>query len=91
VSKVKSGVPVTTRALVQRINRKLSALDGGDPRAEQVRAARGKARETLGEFYLLDVGKNAVKDWHLDLDALGRKLGVLRAWERLDDAKRKSE
>jgi hypothetical protein len=79
VSKVKSGVPVTTRALVQRINRKLSALDGGDPRAEQVRAARGKARETLGEFYLLD------------LDALGRKLGVLRAWERLDDAKRKSE
>jgi len=71
-------VPVTKRALVQRINRAL-AKEGA-----MTKAARGAAQSSaLGDFYVVDVTKNAVITKDVDIEAYGRELGVLQAWERL--------
>jgi hypothetical protein len=50
VVKAKYWVPVTERALLVRVNRKLTK-EG----QESLKAAKGKARETLGAYYLLDL------------------------------------
>lgn len=74
-------IPVSPRALIQRINRKLRDEN------EVVRAARGeRAKQQLGDFYRLDVDRNAVVQTDVDLEELGRELGVLSAAEVLDDA-----
>jgi hypothetical protein len=79
------GVPVTKRALIQRINRKLEVTKGRDSIAARVKATRGgRAQTDLGDYYLLDAERGAVLDHHLDLEAYGRELGVLAAWERLE-------
>jgi hypothetical protein len=80
-------IPVSTRALVQRVNRKL-AKDN-----EQIRATRAgtRARVDLGEYYQLRFGRTAsepstnIIDTQVDLAQLGRELGVLESWERLED------
>lgn len=72
------GVPVTIRALVQRINRKLAA-DG-----EILKASRGeRARKDLGEYFVLNVRAGTVTKPAADPEGLGRRLGVLRTWEHL--------
>jgi len=70
-------VPVTMRALVQRISRKLAAEE--DPR--RLMAARGKAREKLGDYYVLKQG--VVGNSFVDPVEFGRKLGVLKQWEEV--------
>jgi hypothetical protein len=75
-------VPVTMRALLQRINRRLA------PDKARLVVNRGRADSTLGGFYVLDIQRNAVRDSHADPEALGRKLGALRAWEVLAEDER---
>lgn len=71
-------VPVTMRALVQRINRALRADD------EQLKKYRGgRWQSDLGDWYRLDFNRNRIMERHVDPEALGRKLGVLRDYERL--------
>jgi hypothetical protein len=79
-------VGVSERALLQRINRKLK------PENETVKAARmynanGVSYENsnLGRFYSIDLERNHIIDHHIDLEAYGRELGVLAAWEELSD------
>jgi hypothetical protein len=73
-------VPVTKRALLQRINRKL--VEEG----EVLKTARGEiAQNDLGTFYVLDINKNTVAAHDVDPETLGRKLGVLRPWEHIVD------
>ena len=70
-------VPVTKRALVQRINRKLAAS------GEAIKAARGgRQRRELGDFYRLNVNRNTLVAKDVDPEALARELGVLHPWER---------
>ena len=74
-------VPVTERALLQRINRRL-AKDG-----EQVRKARTeRARLELGDYYRIDVSGNVIvgKDEHLE--KLGAELGLLQKYEHVVEA-----
>jgi hypothetical protein len=75
----KTKVPVTERALLQRINRKL--------RKEQdsvVKKARGEnVALTIGEYFMVGFHSNAVMEQDVDLKKLGKELGVLRAWESL--------
>lgn len=71
-------VPVSHRALWQRIDRQLRATG-----ARRLRRARGLGRESLGDLYLVDLAGNAVVARHVDIEVLGRELGVLRSFERL--------
>jgi hypothetical protein len=71
-SKAKT-IPVSKRALVQRINRVI-AKEG-----DQLRATRGRQRPT---YYIVDVAEDARP---VNLEELGRKLGVLQPYERLEE------
>lgn len=76
----KTGVPVSTRALLQRINRKLAEGD------EQLKTARSdRARLELGDYYVIDVNRNVVRGKNVDPETLGRELGVLKGWETVVD------
>jgi hypothetical protein len=76
-------VPVSERAVLARINRKLA----GDN--EQIRQPRPgtRAQAELGDFYRLRFGRGGsepstnVIDTHVDLETLARELGVLSPWE----------
>ena len=83
----KQSVPVSERALVQRVNRKLRHDD------RRLCAARGFWAEgthydstDLGRYYVVDVMRNAVVDRQVDLETYGRDLGVLASWESLSEA-----
>ncbi len=73
-------VPVSERALVQRINRKLSK------QGEMLRKSRGgSAFNTLGDFYSIDIRSNSVASHSIDIEVWGRELAVLHPWEKLED------
>lgn len=65
-------MPVTRRALIQRLNRKL--VKNG----EWLKIPRGQ-----GRVYLIDTDVNGVLDDDVDIEALARKEGVLFAFEEL--------
>ena len=73
-------VPVTMRALIQRINRKLRADD------ELLKTARGpRAASSVGRYFICDPRRNSITRQRVDPEALGRELGVLAAWERVEN------
>ncbi len=71
--------PVTERALIQRINRVLAKKQ---ELLKKCREASG-SYNNLGDYYTIDVYRNAIIDTHLNLEKLGRKLDVLAKWESL--------
>jgi hypothetical protein len=74
---------VTERALVQRINRVL-AQQGHAGRA--LKKTRGlQARIDLGVWWVLDHDRNFVIQKFVNIEELGRKLGVLEEWEEVSD------
>ena len=74
-------VPITERALIQRINRKLAQ----DDKRLLVSKPSSRWLDTTGRHYLVDVSRNANIDYHVDIEALGRELNVLRDWEQLSE------
>ena len=73
-------VPITARALIQRINRKLSGQN------EQLKAIRGdRWRNELGDYYIIDLDHNAVIEKPVDLEKLGTQKDCLAAWEELGE------
>ena len=75
--KAKTLVPITEKALYQRINRKLRSQDA------VLKRARGSAQTTLGDYFVVDFYGNFVKQHHVDIERLGRELDVLAEWEKL--------
>jgi hypothetical protein len=74
VKAVAEGVPVSETALLQRINRAL--------RGKTLHRARGKhTAPALGLYYVRT--SEVVTDKNVDIDALGRELGVLKPFESL--------
>jgi len=72
--------PVTRRAVIQRINRRLA------PDWRALRTSRGwGATSNLGTHYLLDTYRNEVVDTHVDVEGYARELGALEPWESLVD------
>jgi hypothetical protein len=68
--------PVSQRAIIQRINRKLAQ------KGERVKTTRGNRwRGTLGDFYIVNPNYNVISRMGVDLESLGRELGVLAGWE----------
>lgn len=77
-------VPVTMRALLQRINRALA--DNG----EILKVTRGsRAIEAVGRYYTIDA-RNRVTKTHLDPVKLAQELGVLQPYEHAEDWKRET-
>jgi hypothetical protein len=74
-------VPVSKRALLARLNRRL-AKDG-----EIIKGTGGTKgrRYELGEYYCISLARNTVTDTHVDLEAWARELAVLRPYERLEE------
>jgi hypothetical protein len=71
-------VPVSERAVTQRINRKLAAS------GEKLQKCRSdRWRHDVGDWYVIDVDRNLVLHKHVGLEELGRKLGVLHEYENL--------
>ena len=72
-------VPVTERTLVQRINRTISKND------QTLRKARPdtRAAKECGTFYSVSTRTRGVVDSRIDIEAMGRELGVLKAFEQL--------
>lgn len=80
MAKTRSKVPITHRALVQRINRVL-AKEG-----EQLKSYRGgKWDSDLGRYYIIDLNRNVLVRGDVDLEALGRKLKVLAEYEAIEE------
>jgi hypothetical protein len=74
-------VPVTRRALVQRIKRKLRDRD-----EMLVSTSRGAvASGDLGDFCVVGIHGYNISQARVDPEKLGRKLGVLQPWEQLVD------
>ena len=72
-------VPVSERALVQRINRKLTKDD------EQLHATRPgtRAEFDLGRYYVRDFRCPNIVRMHVDIEDLARELEVLQPWEEM--------
>lgn len=73
----KPRVPITEKALYQRINRKLRS------QGKVLKRARGRVEKTLGQYYVVNVERNFVAQQDVDIVELARELGVMAAWESL--------
>jgi hypothetical protein len=72
-------VPVTPRALSQRVGRAL------EKQGERLLANRRPVPvPDLGNYYTVDLKKNSVARAHVDLEEIGRELGVLKPYESLE-------
>ena len=75
---MKQKVPVTMRAVIQRINRKLA------PNMEKLLAARSeRVRRDLGDYYVVDQRRNFLIHKDVDPETYAREIGVLAEWEKL--------
>jgi hypothetical protein len=86
-------VPVTERAIVQRINRLLGGDNAPDPWNNgpyQLVALRGAAAEEFGDWVLVPTPNSAdvmplsrIERDNVDLEAFGREIGALKPWEEV--------
>jgi hypothetical protein len=72
-------VPISKRALLARLNRKLDA----EHAVVKITRYNTPARQALGEHYVVRDG--GVSDANIDLEAYGRSYGVLAQHEHLAD------
>jgi hypothetical protein len=73
-------VPVSLRAIVQRINRKLAAND------EIMKKTRGERwRGELGDWYIVDFRTNTIVGPHVVPAEEARERGVLKPYEEIVD------
>jgi hypothetical protein len=68
-------VPVSERALIQRVNRRLEKF------GQCLRKTREGQWPTLGDYHVIDLKGNYVSQHHVDIERLGRKLKALQRWE----------
>jgi len=82
-------VQISERALIARINRKLTK--DGDQRLKTARGFWDRNRghwypdSNLGRHYIIDINRNFIIGTGVDLEALGREMEVLNGWEELAD------
>jgi hypothetical protein len=75
-----SKTPVSRRAVVQRLQRKLAR--GGEV---LVATRSGRWRGEMGEYHVVDTRRGAVVAKGFDLEEWAREQGALREWERMVD------
>ena len=72
-------IPVSQRAIMQRINRRLEGFE----KLKKNRSQQWHA--DLGVYYIVDENLNVLVDKHVDLEKLARKLGAIKAWETISE------
>jgi hypothetical protein len=75
-------VPVTERALIQRLNRKIKE----DDLVLKKCRPDSKAHNELGDYYIVDIHRNFIVEKGLDsvdLQSMGRAKKVLADWEEV--------
>lgn len=77
-------VPLTRRAVEQRINR---ALTKQNQFAKLIKRRGQAGWVELGDYYIIDLRTNALLGHHIDIEAHARKLKVLEDWEFLEHEK----
>jgi hypothetical protein len=76
---------VTERALLQRLNRKLAEIDEVVRKSRPIFDRGGIDPHwpiydsNTGKYFRIDTRRNWLEEAHVDLEALGREVGVLRA------------
>src|SRR5262249_50034345 len=78
-------LPVTMRALTQRINRKLSERRQRLYKARGARQGIAKGWTQTGDYYVVDTRGNVLVSGHVNPEELGRELGVLKPWEAVGE------
>lgn len=73
-------VPVSERALFARVTRALAK----DEKSLKKSKPNSRLFQDLGQYYVVDVRRNAIAAKGCDLVALARDLGVIAGWERLE-------
>jgi hypothetical protein len=84
-------VPVSERALVQRVNRKLAEKSEPERlcRTRPTYDTHGRDpddpiyNDNLGRFYTIFVNRNCIAHTHVEIEALARELGALAPYEEL--------
>jgi hypothetical protein len=77
---VREKVPVSLRAVLQRINRKLAKEE------EVLKKTRGQAAlADVGAYYVLNWRRNTIEQWHVDPTTLAQQLGALAGWETVKE------
>lgn len=80
MARAKGKVPVTMRAVIARINRKLK------PDLEALKISRSaRLRFDVGQYYIVDYRINAIQHHNVDPEAMARELDCLAAWEEVRD------
>jgi hypothetical protein len=77
--KLGAKVPVSLRAVIQRVNRKLA--DEGQM-GHKLKAARD-SRRSAGDFYVVDIARAWIVQERVDPETLARELGALQPWEEV--------
>jgi len=77
-------VPVSRRALFQRVSRKLARDEG-----ERLLTCREDSRafQQMGRYYTVDGKRNTVTRRDVDLEALAHEIKAIAPWEYLTDTK----
>lgn len=75
--KKKLKVPVSERALIARINRKL-AHQG----EKLFRSRSNEIQVTVGDYYIVDLERNTTAGQKVGLESLAKKLGALKPYEK---------
>jgi hypothetical protein len=79
--KQKNKVPVSERALVARINRKLR--EHGEMGELLRKNASQRWWSDLGDYYVVDIRGNYIVNRHVDLESFAKECGCLKPWEAL--------
>jgi hypothetical protein len=72
-------VPVSTRALLARLNRKLRHED----LMVKTCAPYRRGYDELGDFYVVNTNRNWIAEKNIDLEDFAREYEVLKPWEKL--------
>jgi hypothetical protein len=81
-AKVRKKIPVSERALLARVNRKL-AHDYKTLRKWRSAGNSGPWHWETGDYYLLDQGNNLLREFQVDLESFASELGVLADYEEI--------
>ena len=72
-------VCITRQAVIMRVNRKLAK----DNRS--LKKNRSKPDNVLGEYFVVDLMRNAVMSRDVDVEELARKIGALKPYESMEE------